>query len=479
MRLTVVGDVLLDRDLHGDSHRLCPDAPAPVVDHRSCRSRPGGAGLAALVAAHLGATVTLVGALGDDDTSLEVRRLLEAAGIDVVALPTSGETGEKVRVRSGEHTLVRIDRGRPGPLHIDAAAFGAMTQAVESADAVVVADYARGVTTHRRVRETLAETAAYRPTVWDPHPRGAEPVPGAWLLTPNEHELSGTGVGGSPAATAAAARRLQEAHRARAVAVTLGARGALLVAGDGPPLVCPCDAPAEGDTSGAGDAFAIGAALALGRGAVHSEAVATGVAAGATFVADLRHRTWFDERGVPVVGPPAAADGRVDPSGRERGGRAGGDADADRRVSDLIARTRAAGGTVVMTGGCFDLLHRGHVQLLRHARSLGDCLVICLNSDASVRRLKGPQRPIVPAADRAGVLAALAAVDDVVVFDEDTPVDVLRRHHPDVFVKGGDYRGTELPEAAAMAEWGGDVVIVPYVDGHSTTRLLQEVLHAH
>jgi rfaE bifunctional protein nucleotidyltransferase chain/domain len=131
------------------------------------------------------------------------------------------------------------------------------------------------------------------------------------------------------------------------------------------------------------------------------------------------------------------------------------------------------GGTVVATGGCFDLLHAGHVATLRSARQLGDCLVVCLNSDESVRRLKGPSRPLVPAADRARVLEALEFVDAVVVFDEDTPVEAIRRIRPHVWAKGGDYAGSDVPEAAVLAEWGGQAVVLPYLEGRSTTRIVQ------
>jgi rfaE bifunctional protein nucleotidyltransferase chain/domain len=145
----------------------------------------------------------------------------------------------------------------------------------------------------------------------------------------------------------------------------------------------------------------------------------------------------------------------------------------------VVERVRAAGGTVVATGGCFDLLHPGHVRTLQAARGLGDCLVVCLNSDASVRRLKGPGRPVVDHHDRAAVLEALACVDAVVVFDEDTPVEVLRDLRPDVWVKGGDYAVADLPEAAVLAEWGGRAVVLPFVEGRSTTRLIEEAaLHA-
>jgi rfaE bifunctional protein nucleotidyltransferase chain/domain len=154
----------------------------------------------------------------------------------------------------------------------------------------------------------------------------------------------------------------------------------------------------------------------------------------------------------------------------EAGGRSATGADAVR----LAQTVRAAGGTVVATGGCFDLLHAGHVNTLAAARRLGDCLIVCLNSDRSVRRLKGPSRPLVPQADRAAVLAALSCVDAVEMFDEDTPAEVLRNLRPHVWVKGGDYEGVRLPEADVLAEWGGRAFVLPYLDGHSTTRLIKE-----
>jgi rfaE bifunctional protein nucleotidyltransferase chain/domain len=142
-------------------------------------------------------------------------------------------------------------------------------------------------------------------------------------------------------------------------------------------------------------------------------------------------------------------------------------------AADVVARTRARGGTVVATGGCFDLLHAGHVRLLRSARSLGDCLVVCLNSDDSVRRLKGPDRPVVRQADRVRVLEALECVDAVVVFDDDTPERVLAGLRPDIWAKGGDYAGMPLPESDALARWDGQVVLLPYQEGQSTSLLIE------
>jgi D-beta-D-heptose 7-phosphate kinase/D-beta-D-heptose 1-phosphate adenosyltransferase len=439
-RLVVAGDALLDRDLDGRAERLAPDAPVPVVDGLAERARPGGAGLAALLAAADGRAVTLICALGRDRAGDRVRALLEDAGVRVCDLGLSGSTPEKVRVRAGGRPLVRLDSGDGsgcGPLTAEARA------ALESADAVLVSDYGRGVAAEPVLRAALAGLSAAVPLVWDPHPRGPEPVPGVLLATPNAAEADGAD---SLAAAERAARELAGRWGAVNVCVTLGARGALLVGGDGPPLAVPAP-PAAGDPCGAGDRFASAAAGSLAGGALPSEAVRVAVVAASAFVA--------------AGGASAAGTRAPEPPPRD--------------AAALAARVRAAGGTVVATGGCFDLLHAGHVRMLQRARAFGDCLIVCLNSDESVRRLKGADRPVVGQDDRAAVLAGLAAVDAVAVFEEDDPRAVLRELRPHVWVKGGDYAAADLPERATLAEWDGQAVIVPYEAGRSTTNMIREV----
>lgn len=450
--VVVVGDTLLDVDVEGTATRLCPEAPVPVLDERARYTRPGGAGLAAVLAAREGREVVLVTALAPDSGGRELDRLLRGAGVEVVDLGLDGGTPTKERVRGDGHLLLRVDRGDGGtcgPPGEEA------RRALAKAAAVLVADYGHEVTRQPELRAALAATAARVPLVWDPHPRGATPVPGVRLVTPNRAEVLQQVLdvqGEDRSALAARAELLARRWDACAVAVTLGADGALLVVPGRSTFLAPASPVHGGDSCGAGDRFASTATALLAEGALLPDAVCAAVESASAFVAT-----------------GGAGSIRLGSSPPRPG--AGGET-----AEDVAARVRAAGGTVVMTGGCFDLLHAGHVSTLERARALGDCLVVCLNSDRSVRRLKGSDRPLVVQEDRAAVLRALAAVDAVVVFDQDTPEAVLERFQPDVFAKGGDYALDELPEGRVLARWGGEVILLPYVEGRSTTRLLEEVL---
>ncbi|WP_248703589.1 PfkB family carbohydrate kinase [Curtobacterium sp. MWU13-2055] len=468
MRIVVVGDTLLDVDVAGTSDRLSPDAPVPVVDVTTDDRRAGGAGLVATMLVRDGHDVTLVTVLGDDARAQELRDLLP--DVTVVAGPSGAPTPVKTRVRVVDHALVRIDEGCATPPVPEAT--DAMTAALDDADAIVVADYGRGVAAAPALREALARLAEHTPVVWDPHPKGAAPVPGITVATPNAAEarrftdVDGHGVPVAtvpvatvPFATVAfatvAAAALVEQWGVGAVAVTLGDRGALLADDRSDSRFVPAPSVTVGDPCGAGDRLAAGVAVALAGGADVADAVAAGVVAASEYLAAGGVTALFADDGPAPLRVPGA------------------DRDALRTVHEV----RSAGGTVVATGGCFDLLHAGHARTLSAARALGDCLVVCLNSDSSVRALKGPDRPIMTQDDRVELLLALDCVDAVVVFDEHTPDEALRRFRPDVWAKGGDYTASELPEAATLAEWGGRVVTVPFHPGRSTTRLAAALEH--
>jgi D-beta-D-heptose 7-phosphate kinase/D-beta-D-heptose 1-phosphate adenosyltransferase len=454
--LVVLGDALLDVDIEGTSDRLCPEAPVPVVDVARHWRRPGGAGLAALLAARSAPRVILVTALGDDADGHRLAALLER-DVEVIALPLRGTTVRKARVRAGGQSLLRLDNG-DGQV-ADSPLDGRVSRALSDAGAVLVADYGRGVAAHPGIRRILTGIASEVPIVWDPHPRGPDPVPGTRLATPNQSEAERfTGVG-EPAAAAGA---LRERWSCDAVAVTVGAGGAVLSGPEGgQDGHITVSGSARGrsapDTCGAGDRFASAAAAALLDGDTVAGAVRTAVDSAARFVA--------------AGGASALSVSDTPPAPRTA-------AAPETSAFELAARVRRTGGRLVATGGCFDLLHPGHITLLRQARALGDALIVCLNSDDSVRRLKGPSRPIVAARDRARLLAELESVDAVAIFDESSPAGLLDRLRPDVWVKGGDYAGAELPEAEVVRRYGGEVALIPTVKGYSTSRLV-EAAHAN
>jgi rfaE bifunctional protein nucleotidyltransferase chain/domain/rfaE bifunctional protein kinase chain/domain len=447
MKIAVVGDVLLDVDIDGEATRLCPDAPVPVVDVSNVRRRAGGAGLVARMLAGDGHSVTLLTVLADDDEALHLERALE--GITVVAGASGAPTPVKTRVRAEGHPVVRFDEGcGPPPPPVVSAA---MLHALERAAVIVVADYGRGLASNTELRAVLAELAGRVPIIWDPHRAGAPPVPGVAVVTPNLAEArsfaraAGGPEGDDPGEIARALRRLWQS---KAVMVTMGSQGAMLVHDDGqPPLPIPAPKTTVTDPCGAGDRLAASVAVHLMEGHTLDVAAVVAVREAASF---LRH------------GGVAAMTSEPRP------------VKLHGRYTDALALARnvhEAGGIVVATGGCFDLLHAGHTRALAAARSLGDCLIVCLNSDASVRRIKGPERPILNQEDRTELLLALEFVDAVMVFDEDTPEACLAALQPDLWVKGGDYDVTQLPETALVESWGGRCTTVPYHPSRSTTDL--------
>jgi rfaE bifunctional protein nucleotidyltransferase chain/domain len=357
----------------------------------------------------------------------------------------------KCRWRTGGRSLLRTDRGtgRPTP-EFGAVIAAKLDGALDGAGAVLVSDYGRGVAADPAVRAALARAVAHRvPVVWDPHPRGAPPVAGVTVVTPNLSEARGTAgieaVGDGVNAALALGADLVERWDVRAVAVTLGARGAVVRHRHGACSAAPAPAVRETDPCGAGDHFAGGIAARLASGATVDEAVADAVAGAAEFVARgggaaVRRvgDAWCQPADARVPRIPVT------------------DLDAARA---LVARIRSGGGTVVATGGVFDPLHRGHAESLAAARALGDCLLVLVNSDASMRRRTGGAALL---GERVAAVTALDGVDGVVPFEADDPRAVLDALRPDLWVKGGDHDPADLPETPLVRSWGGEVVVVPY-----------------
>ena len=449
--LVVVGDSLLDIDVDGTADRLCPDAPVPVVDLARRWIRPGGAALAALLASRAVDEVVLVTAVGVDTAASDLVGLLDGH-VDVRRLALHGDTVCKTRVRARGVPVLRLDsgNGRADRSEVGKDASAALT----TAGAILISDYGRGMSANPGIRRLLQLRAGSVPVVWDPHPKGAAPVPHCTLVTPNAMEASAAAGTDQPAEQAA---QLTRRWLAAAVAVTRGDQGAVLSqAASGRTISVPvADRPGVAattrhDTCGAGDAFAVAATTSLLAGADLDSAVHDAVRSASDFVfaGGASALSTLTEVKPPTPSSPT------------------GD------VFALADRIRSSGGRLVATGGCFDLLHRGHISLLSQARALGDALVVCLNSDDSVRRAKGRSRPLVGQEDRARVLEALSCVDGVQIFDEETPRELLSRLRPVIWVKGADYTERPLPERETVERFGGRVVLLPVVAGYSTTRLV-------
>jgi rfaE bifunctional protein nucleotidyltransferase chain/domain/rfaE bifunctional protein kinase chain/domain len=455
-QIVVLGDTLLDCDIDCDASRPMPDAAAMIVSEQTRRLHPGGAGLAATMIAADGHETILVTALGADAAGEALMKMLVDARVRLIDVGADGTTCEKIRIFAHERPLLRLDRGHLRPRRLNAAA----RRAIERAAGILVSDYGLGLSADLRARQSLTDAAAAgTPVIWDPHPKGAPPVPGTTIATPNRVEaalLSGIDVNGDDAAIPRAARGLREAWHCDNVCVTLGDHGAVTVTHDEIVVRTNTDAR-EGDPCGAGDRFATSLTAQLAAGRPIHAAITAAVAVASEFVA----------------GQTRAGRSRlstVTTNGRDLGF-SGEDGPEWNRALQLVR----SGAKVVATGGCFDMLHPGHVELLRSARALGDHLVVLLNSDRSVRALKGPSRPIMSAGERALILNALESVDCVLEFDDDTPETALRRLKPSVFAKGGDYHARAIPECRVMSELGGEVVILPFFGDSSSTRLIERV----
>ncbi|RMF88089.1 MAG: bifunctional D-glycero-beta-D-manno-heptose-7-phosphate kinase/D-glycero-beta-D-manno-heptose 1-phosphate adenylyltransferase HldE [Nitrospirae bacterium] len=467
-RVLVVGDVMLDEYLWGEIERISPEAPVPVLDERSRHHAVGGAGNVAANLAALGCRAGIGSVVGEDGPARTLRAELEALGVDGRALVVDRErpTPLKTRVIARRQQLVRIDREERRPLApwAEERLLEAVRGCLGGCGAVVLSDYGKGVVTEGLVRGiTQAARAAGVPVVGDPKGRDYRRYRGVTLLTPNRKEAAeATGIALTDAAAVErAGARLLEIVGSEAMLITLSEEGMALFRRGEPPLRLPTRAREVYDVTGAGDTVVAALAAALAAGADLVAAAELANMAAGVVVGKVGTATATAEE------VRAFAGAATDPAGRKVVPR--------EEAVRLAARLRAEGKRLVFTNGCFDLLHVGHIRYLQQARALGDCLMVGLNTDASVRRLKGERRPLIRQEDRAHVLAALACVDYVVLFDEDTPLELIRELRPEVLVKGGDYTreqvvGHELVEAA-----GGRVELIPVVEGASTTAIVERI----
>jgi D-beta-D-heptose 7-phosphate kinase / D-beta-D-heptose 1-phosphate adenosyltransferase len=471
LRVLVVGDAMLDTWLEGDAIRLCKEAPVPVVREASTTRCAGGAANTAANLAALGAEVSFVSLVGRDSAGDHLRQALREAGIDDAGLVEDGAVSSlhKLRVIANGQYVVRFDEGDTEQVSERSRnlLLGRIADMYARCDAVVVSDYCHGAVCDEVIRRLIQlRERGQKVIVVDSKEIARFSDLQATMVTPNLREaqraVDPSGSSGLQLTLAAASEigtRLRPLLRADQIAVTMANEGVLLIGPAGEQTHLPCHAVERAGDVGAGDTFTAAAALALATGATAAQAVRVGIDSAS--IAVTRSRT-------SVV------------SYQDLLRRVSLDDNADTlSLKDVVARLEAErflGKRIVFTNGVFDILHAGHVQLLRRARALGDVLVVGLNSDASTRRLKGPTRPVNRESDRIALVSALDAVDYAVLFDEDTPAELIRAIRPHVHVKGGDYLAEFLPEIEAVHEVGAEVEILSLVTGRSTTALIDRIV---
>ncbi len=460
-RVLVAGDLMLDRYWYGSTGRISPEAPVPVVHVGGTEERPGGAANVALNIAALQGRVNLLGLTGDDEAASMLRRQLLEQGVDCAFREVAGHpTICKLRVLSRRQQLIRMDFERPFS-DDEREGFGRLfREHLQAANTVVLSDYAKGTLADAPGMIRAAREAGCRVLV-DPKGSDFSRYRGADVLTPNQAEFEAVvGHCENDAALEARGRNLLRELHLGAVLVTRGERGMLLITGTGKPLHLPAHAREVFDVTGAGDTVISVLAAALSAGSELPVATALANLAAGLVVAKVGTAT------VTVAELRRALHG-VTADGYGTVGRA--------ELELLASDARAQGERLVFTNGCFDILHAGHVAYLQKARALGDRLIVAVNDDDSVRRLKGPERPLNPVEQRMMVLAAMGCVDWVVPFSEDTPAALIELLRPDVLVKGGDYRPEDIVGADTVTAAGGEVVVLDFVDGVSTTGIIERI----
>jgi len=457
----VVGDVMLDRYWYGPTSRISPEAPVPVVKVDDIEERPGGAANVAMNVAALGAASRLIGLTGIDDAARVLNETLSGVNVqcDFVSVATH-PTITKLRVLSRNQQLIRLDfeEGFEGedvePLH------QRIRQALPQVGALVLSDYAKGALASVGTMIRIAREARV-PVLVDPKGTDFERYRGATLLTPNLSEFEAVvGKCRDEAEIVARGMALMRQFELSALLVTRSENGMTLLQPDNAPFHLPTQAQEVYDVTGAGDTVIGVLAAALAAGNTLEESCFLANAAAGVVVGKLGTSTVSPvELENAIRGRPESGFGVMD----------------ETQLKEAVAQARRRGEKVVMTNGCFDILHAGHVSYLANARKLGDRLIVAVNSDASTQRLKGDSRPINPLVNRMIVLGALEAVDWVVPFEEDTPQRLIAEILPDLLVKGGDYQPQDIAGSKEVWANGGEVRVLNFEDGISTSNIIKAI----
>jgi D-beta-D-heptose 7-phosphate kinase / D-beta-D-heptose 1-phosphate adenosyltransferase len=465
-RVLLVGDVMVDRYWRGQAGRVSPEAPVIVVRVDDQHPRAGGAANVAANVAGLGSQARMLGLVGEDEAARELETILSDRQVvsHLIRVPHA-RTITKLRVIARQQQLIRLDFEDDFKAQDLVRLHEEFGRHLSDCDVVVLSDYAKG--TLGQVQALIsAARASGKPVIVDPKGVDFSRYRQATLITPNLSEFQAV-VGRCDGVTdiETRARALCHEHAFQAVLVTRGEHGVSLVPAAGPCLHLPALAREVYDVTGAGDTVVATLAVALGVGERMETAVALANVAASIVVGKL---------GTDIVTPEELYRALED----HRGDQPRGVLD-ESQLRSAIAAARSRGERVVMTNGCFDLLHPGHLSYLSAARRLGDRLVVAVNDDASVSRLKGPSRPVNDLNHRMAMLAGLEAVDWVVPFSEDTPERLISAVLPDLLVKGGDYRPSEVAGGEAVIAAGGEVKILPFVDGHSSTKIIERIKGSH
>lgn len=461
-RILVAGDVMLDTYWHGLTSRISPEAPVPVVRVVKQEFRIGGAGNVAINAAVLGANVQLHGFVGDDEAANTLTKQLESQGVrSCLHRQKGGTTVNKLRVISRHQQVIRLDFEEPFDPSASDMLLPSFDKALSEVQLVVLSDYLKG--TLLGVEQLIAAAKAHRiPVLVDPKGADFNRYRGATLLTPNVHELeSVVGSWHSEEELERKATGLRDTLGLEAILLTRSEKGMTLFARGQEPTSLPTQAQEVFDVTGAGDTVIATLATAMASGATLMEAMSMANHAAGVVVSKLGTST------VTVNELQIAMHRGKAPAQR-------GICNEDQLLQNMQL-ARAQGESIVMTNGCFDILHPGHVDYLEQARQLGDRLVVAVNDDESVRRLKGESRPVNDLTTRMRMLSALGCVDWVVSFSEDTPERLYAKTLPDVLVKGGDYTEDQVAGAAQVKAAGGVVQILSFTLGHSTTDVIERI----
>lgn len=458
--MVVAGDVMLDRYLFGGTERISPEAPVPVVQVRETVNRAGGAANVAANLASLGVDTTLIGVVGQDDEAAALKAVLEQQNVNCrFKAVANWPTTTKTRVQSRGQQLIRLDREEWGASGSDALT-GYLKKALKSASTVVLSDYGKGALGDVSAMIDLCRNAN-TPVFVDPKGSDFDKYRGATVLTPNQSEFeSVAGVCDSEDELVERVRKMISELELGGLLVTRSEKGMLLVEASDEPVFLSTRVSEVFDVTGAGDTV-----IAVLAGAVASGESMAAAAALSNLAAGLVVR----KTGVASV---SRSEIRAALHQRGQGGRG---LVKEVELAAMISDAKYQNESIVMTNGCFDVLHAGHVAYLEEAKSLGDRLIVAVNDDESVRRLKGSDRPVNALQDRMAVLAGLAAVDWVVPFSEDTPARLIRMILPDVLVKGGDYRPDDIAGAKDVLKNGGEVRVLAFREGHSSSSIIDKL----